>query len=541
MATVSAWRTMGELVLISIGVGWLGSGGTITWADEPKATTAATVPISFDKQLRPILQNRCQGCHQAAKMGGGYVMTDFAHLVGGGESGEPAIVPGKPDDGFILDQITPDKDGKAAMPQGKPALSPAEVDLVRRWIEQGAADDSPALVRPGIDRDHPPTYARPPVITALDYSPDGSLLAVGGFHEVLLWKADGSELVARLIGLAERIESVAFSPDGKKLAVTGGLPARMGEVQVWDVATKKLILSAPATLDTLNGASWSPNGSKIAFGADDNSVRAIDAKTGEQVLFMGSHTDWALDTAFIGADHLVSVGRDMSTKLTEVATQRFVDNVTSITPGALKGGLASVVKHPLRDEILVGGSDGVPKIYRVFRETERKIGDDANLIAALTPMPGRIFEVALSADGRKFAAASSLDRRGQVDLYDDGFLLATSPAEIQAIATKPGKDRTAEERAALDKHRQGLIQPRGVGPDPGRQSVRPRRPSRRFGRRHRRFRRDHPPPRPRHRRGRPRVLPGHRRVRVARTATPPDRTGPDPDHPGPLGHPGPGF
>ena len=44
------------------------------------------------------------------------------------------------------------------------------------------------------------------------------------------------------------------------------------------------------------------------------------------------------DTAFSAdGSHLVSVGRDMTVKLTEVATQRFVDNITSITPGALRG------------------------------------------------------------------------------------------------------------------------------------------------------------------------------------------------------------
>ena len=54
-----------------------------------------------------------------------------------------------------------------------------------------------------------------------------------------------------------------------------------------------------------------------------------------------------LDTVF-SADgtHLISVGRDMAAKLTEVATQRFVDNITSITPGALKGGLAAVRATP---------------------------------------------------------------------------------------------------------------------------------------------------------------------------------------------------
>ena len=49
-----------------------------------------------------------------------------------------------------------------------------------------------------------------------------------GFHEALIHKADGSGLLARLVGLSERIESVCFSPDGKKLGITGGQPGRMG-------------------------------------------------------------------------------------------------------------------------------------------------------------------------------------------------------------------------------------------------------------------------------------------------------------------------
>src|SRR6202035_4099581 len=126
-----------------------------------------------------------------------------------------------------------------------------------------------------------------------------------------------------------------------------------------DVATKALTLSVPATYDTVYGGSWSADGKLIAFGGADNVVRVIDTASGNQVLQNGAHSDWVLDTGFSpDGSHLISVSRDMTAKLTEVATQRFVDNITSITPGALKGGIQAVDRHPTRDEIVFGGSDG---------------------------------------------------------------------------------------------------------------------------------------------------------------------------------------
>ena len=67
----------------------------------------------------------------------------------------------------------------------------------------------------------------------------------------------------------------------------------------------------------------------------DKTVRGFNSTTGEQVFFNGAHDDWVQDTVFsTDGALLVSVGRDMSTKLYDVKTQRFIDNVTSITPGA---------------------------------------------------------------------------------------------------------------------------------------------------------------------------------------------------------------
>ncbi len=162
-------------------------------------------------------------------------------------------------------------------------------------------------------------------------------------------RATAPDLVARLVGESERIESIAFSPDGKRLAVAGGSPGRFGEIQVWDVAKRKLKLSVSITFDTVYGVSWSHDGDKLAFGCADNTVRAIDAVSGKQVLYQGAHDDWVLGTVFSkDSTFLVSIGRDRSMKLTEVATQRFIDNVTSITPGALKGGLLAVARNPIK-------------------------------------------------------------------------------------------------------------------------------------------------------------------------------------------------
>ena len=407
------------------------------------ATLLSVVPndadaaISYYEEIRPILQAHCQGCHQPAKAdsAGKYVMTSFDLVMKAGESESAPVVPGKPDESYLMQLITPEN-GEAEMPKGKKPLSGAEIDLIRRWIAEGAKNDTPENAQVQFDAEHPPTYSLPPVVTSIDYSPDGKLIAVAGYHEVLIHNADGSGIVARLIGLSERVESVRFSPDGTRVAIAGGNPGRMGEIQVWNVAEKKLLLSHSVTYDTLYGASWSPDGTRIAFGCSDNTLRAINAQTGEQVLFNGAHSDWPLDTVWNPAgDHVISVGRDMTAKLTEVATQRFIDNVTSITPGALKGGIATVDTHPTRDEIIVGGADGAPKLFRIFRITNRVIGDNANLIRELEPLRGRVFGVDYSADGKRAVAGSSLDSKGDIIVYNTD-IDTDAPADIKAILAK---------------------------------------------------------------------------------------------------------
>ena len=118
-----------------------------------------------------------------------------------------------------------------------------------------------------------------------------------------------------------------------------------------------------------------------------------------------------------------------------------------------------MARHPKRDEIVIGGSDGEPKLYRVFRRTSRVIGDDSNLIREFLPLPGRVYSVAISADGKRIAAGSSLDGfSGEVAVYSYEFDTAL-PDNIKAINEKVVTFRSAAESAALEAyHKAGVKQ-----------------------------------------------------------------------------------
>jgi WD40 repeat protein len=135
-------------------------------------------------------------------------------------------------------------------------------------------------------------------------------------------------------------------------------------------------------------------------------------------------------------------------KLTEVATERFVDNITSITPGALKGGLMTVDVRPEKDEVICGGADGVPKLYQIYRTKDRVIGDDFNLIRQYEAMPGRIYAARFNADGSRFVVGSSDGTQGEVRVYatDDGQLVAKcegAQSGVYAVAFRPDGSHVA--------------------------------------------------------------------------------------------------
>ena len=167
---------------------------------------------SYFREIRPILQRQCQGCHQPNLKSSNLDLTTYEGLAAGGKRG--------PAPALIVKYLTGEM--KPQMPLGQPPLPAEQLALVRDWVAAGAKNDTPAEARETVSSDKPPVYTQPPVVTALAFSPDGKTLAVSGNREILLHTLDGSAPPKRLSGLSERILSLAFSKDGSLLAAGGG-------------------------------------------------------------------------------------------------------------------------------------------------------------------------------------------------------------------------------------------------------------------------------------------------------------------------------
>jgi cytochrome c553 len=104
-------------------------------------TAAQAGPPDFSRDVRPILAGRCFKCHgpDAAAREAGLRLDQHDAAIAALESGERAIVPGDVEHGTLLTRVTTeDADQRMPPPSEGPALSPKEVDILRRWIAAGA-------------------------------------------------------------------------------------------------------------------------------------------------------------------------------------------------------------------------------------------------------------------------------------------------------------------------------------------------------------------------------------------------------------------
>ena len=103
----------------------------------PVAVKAADPTVDFAREIQPIFQERCLACHGSRAQMHGFRLDRRSDAFRGGDSGVPAIVPGNSADSLLLRYVS-GGDPEVVMPPEGPALTGEQVELLRRWINEGA-------------------------------------------------------------------------------------------------------------------------------------------------------------------------------------------------------------------------------------------------------------------------------------------------------------------------------------------------------------------------------------------------------------------
>jgi hypothetical protein len=105
-------------------------------------------PVSFSNDIQPILNQNCVQCHGGVRQKNGVSFVFREDALGKGKSGRRTIVPGHPDESELIARLT-SSDPEARMPYHAPPLPPQQIELLRRWIKEGATwEDHWAFVAP---------------------------------------------------------------------------------------------------------------------------------------------------------------------------------------------------------------------------------------------------------------------------------------------------------------------------------------------------------------------------------------------------------
>lgn len=93
--------------------------------------------IDFERDVAPILEDRCWYCHGEDDQESGLRLDSRPHMLRGGDSGLPAVVPGKPEKSYLLELVS-HLDSELTMPPDEEKIPEKEINILRQWILEGA-------------------------------------------------------------------------------------------------------------------------------------------------------------------------------------------------------------------------------------------------------------------------------------------------------------------------------------------------------------------------------------------------------------------
>ena len=452
-----------------------------------------TTPVDFGKEVMPILKRNCLACHQKAEAEGGLILESLASILKGGDSGT-AVIANDATTSLLMTRTTgeveplmPPEDNDV----GAAALTPEELGLLQLWIEQGA---------PGSDDAESESIIWQPIsetmrsVYAMDVSPDGERFAFGRGNRVLVADLNNPTDISSLVdsslvdsslvdsslvdsslgdsspGLGpvadvDLIQSIAFSPDGNRIATGGFRSVRLwkrtyerlndtnkplsesgqafhfaqgmavdetrtnvaivnaiGDVEVWDLETDARRVTIGGQRDRTTGLAWAGVTNRLILANESGRVSVHDGIGGDEMAAIDLKTSIKRLTTCSDGVHLAVIDQERRVQLLRLiaASGETPASVVvvhqSVVDVADATGIA-LLSQPTLMIAVASESRGVVLVDPVTNQVARTIGEDA--------IAGAIVDsIALSRDETKLVTGSR-DAAARIWSVADGKLLAT--------------------------------------------------------------------------------------------------------------------
>jgi WD40 repeat protein len=222
------------------------------------------------------------------------------------------------------------------------------------------------------------------------FSPDGKQLATSAGESICLWEAITGKERRRWLTIHGAV--LAFSPDGKVLAIDNSSDPQNGKIRLLDVATGEEVRQLEVHTAGVRSVAFAPDGKVLALCAYDKIVRLWDPATGQELRLLEGHQKHVSAVAFGPDGKILASGSDDQTiRLWDVATGKELGRLTGH-----EGAVHSVAFAPDGATLASGGDDKTIRIWDVAKRQEiRVLGSHA----------AAVHMVAFSPDG-KFLATS---------------------------------------------------------------------------------------------------------------------------------------